>query len=307
MPVNNPSLAFAQYILTRGFLVSPRPFLGGGKKYRPLDVLINNAALGSATVEKYSGLNTSFLEIPTTSASGSVITGSKGGGAGEDQEGGGRDDGEARAGAGGAECGEAEMGRRKAAMYDEALMRVNSLGPMWVTDALLPQFEAETRNKAEAEAEAAAGQAGAAGAAAREGVQRATLPRASVLFLGSVGGGSQSVFPPFKMTDGMSKAAIVYAVKCLAAKYVHYPVDFTCICPGATETDMFRASTLEKMEEPEKFVKRLPKSRLIQPSEIADGICFLTLNPSARIFHGAVIDASQGLAVRPGLLTEMLM
>jgi NADP-dependent 3-hydroxy acid dehydrogenase YdfG len=69
---------------------------------------------------------------------------------------------------------------------------------------------------------------------------------------------------------------------------------------------MFNASTLAAMSEAEqqRFVRGLPKARLIQPSEIAESVCFLTTQPEARIFHGAVIDASQGLAVRPGLLTE---
>jgi hypothetical protein len=70
---------------------------------------------------------------------------------------------------------------------------------------------------------------------------------------------------------------------------------------------MFRASTLEKMAHPEDFIKALPKSRLIQPSEIAESVCWLALAPASRIFHGAVLDASQGLAVRPGVLTEFGM
>ena len=164
-------------------------------------------------------------------------------------------------------------------MYDEALMRVNGLGPIWVTEALLPMFEH--------------GRAGAA-----------DVKRSCVLFVGSVGGGSSAVFPAFRMADGMSKAALVYAVKCLAAKHCYSSIDFNCVCPGATLTDMFKASTLDKMADPEHFVSALPKSKLTDPAEIAEVVCFLTLEPAANLFHGAVIDASLGLATRPGLLTE---
>ena len=47
----------------------------------------------------------------------------------------------------------------------------------------------------------------------------------------------------------------------------------------------------------------LPKGRLIAPEEIANLIVFLASEYSTPL-HGAVIDASMGLGVRPGLITE---
>ena len=74
------------------------------------------------------------------------------------------------------------------ARYDEALLRVNATGALWTTEALLPAFEL--------------------------GRRRAEHPRQpSVLCIGSVGGGSASVFPDFRVSDGMSKAALVYGMK----------------------------------------------------------------------------------------------
>jgi NAD(P)-dependent dehydrogenase (short-subunit alcohol dehydrogenase family) len=43
--------------------------------------------------------------------------------------------------------------------------------------------------------------------------------------------------------------------------------------------------------------------RLIEPEEIASLILFLC-TPAATVCRGAVIDASLGLGVRPGLITE---
>jgi NAD(P)-dependent dehydrogenase (short-subunit alcohol dehydrogenase family) len=125
-----------------------------------------------------------------------------------------------------------------------------------------------------------------------------------VINLSSVGGGV-SQFPGFRLSDGMSKAAVVHLTKQLAAEHVHTGVDVFAICPGATDTPMFQASTLDAMSDTERaeFVSRLPKQRLIDPTEIAAVVAFLASSHS-QVLHGAVIDCSMGLGVRPGLITE---
>ena len=122
--------------------------------------------------------------------------------------------------------------------------------------------------------------------------------------ISSVGGGI-AAFPGFRLSDGMSKAAVAFLTRQLAAEAVQLNVDIFAICPGATNTPMFEASTLSKMSASEKkdFLKRLPKGRLIEPEEIAGLVHFLA-SPAARVLHGAVIDASMGLGVRPGLMSE---
>lgn len=131
----------------------------------------------------------------------------------------------------------------------------------------------------------------------------ATTPR-KIINLSSVGGGVQ-VFPGFRLSDGMSKAAVAFLTRQLAAELTHSAVDVFAICPGATNTAMFQASTLNHMTpaEREAFVATLPKGRLIAPDEIASIIVFLASAYSTPL-HGAVIDASMGLGVRPGLITE---
>ena len=129
-------------------------------------------------------------------------------------------------------------------------------------------------------------------------------PGKKIINVSSVGGGI-TAFPDFRLSDGMSKSAIAFLTRQLAAETVHSNIDVFAVCPGATNTPMFDASTLSKMTNIEKvgFLKQLPKNRLIEPSEIAGIIHFLA-SPAARALHGAVIDASMGLGVRPGLMSE---
>lgn len=122
--------------------------------------------------------------------------------------------------------------------------------------------------------------------------------------LSSVGGGI-AAFPGFSLADGMSKAAVAHLTRQLAAESVHEEVDVFALCPGATDTEMFRQSTLNKMTEADRaaFLAALPKGRLIRPDEVAELVAFLT-SPASTLLHGAVLDASMGLGVRPGLMTE---
>lgn len=125
-----------------------------------------------------------------------------------------------------------------------------------------------------------------------------------IVNLSSVGGGI-ATFPGFSLADGMSKSAVAHLTRQLAAELVHDPVDVFAICPGATDTEMFRQSTLNQMSpaDRDRFIAGLPKSRLIQPDEIATLAAFL-VSPASTVLHGAVIDASMGLGVRPGLISE---
>ena len=125
-----------------------------------------------------------------------------------------------------------------------------------------------------------------------------------IINISSVGGGVQ-VFPGFQLSDGMSKAAVAFLTRQLAAELTDSNVDVFAVCPGATNTRMFQESTLNPMPplEREAFVRSLPKGRLIEPAEIANIVVFLASGYSTPL-HGAVIDASMGLGVRPGLITE---
>lgn len=127
-----------------------------------------------------------------------------------------------------------------------------------------------------------------------------------IINISSVGGGIQT-FPGFQMSDGMSKAAVAFMTRQLAAELTDSSIDVFAICPGATNTGMFQASTLNPMtlEQRTEFIRSMPKGRLIEPEEIANIVVFLASGYSTPL-HGAVIDASMGLGVRPGIITERI-
>ena len=129
-------------------------------------------------------------------------------------------------------------------------------------------------------------------------------PNRKLINISSVGGGIAN-FPGFRLSDGMSKAAVAFLTRQLAAETVHSCVDVFADCPGATNTAMFEASTLSKftVKEQKRFLLNLPKKRLIEPEEVAVVVHFLSCSLST-VLHGSIIDASMGLGVRPGLMSE---
>ncbi|WP_026424640.1 SDR family NAD(P)-dependent oxidoreductase [Actinokineospora inagensis] len=181
----------------------------------PVDVLVNNAAVGSETVRRQ------------------------------------------------VDGGEAEL----AAVF----LKVNSVGPLWLVDQVLPDM-------------------------LRRG-------HGVIVNIASVGGGV-ATFPGFHIADGMSKAALAYLTRHLAAELTHQPVRVAAVCPGAVDTEMLRASTLDKLTDQGRaeLCARLPGGRLIEPAEVAELVHWLT-TPAAALMHGAVLDASMGLGVHPGLLS----
>lgn len=168
----------------------------------------------------------------------------------------------------------AEQGDPLKAANDVAMMTVNALGPLWIYKKIEPII----MNKKE--------------------------EKTKLIFISSVGGGI-ACFPKFTLSDGMSKCAVAYLAKQLAAENTHTLVDVFCISPGAIETPMFYSSTLKGMSAQERadFDAVQAKKRLIQPTEIAFWLGQLLLDGST-IMHGANIDATMGLGTRPGIQTE---
>ena len=154
----------------------------------------------------------------------------------------------------------------------EALIKVNAIGTLWLNNLLMPKMLERGSGK--------------------------------IILLSSVGGGVTQ-FPGFNYADGMSKAAIAFLGRTLGADLAQTGVDVFTICPGATNTPMFQASTLNHLsdEEQKNVIASLPKFRLIEPREIAELGYFLTTD-AGKLLHGAVLDASMGLGVNPGLLLK---
>ncbi|HSV64765.1 MAG TPA: SDR family oxidoreductase [Mycobacteriales bacterium] len=158
---------------------------------------------------------------------------------------------------------------------DQAFFQINCVGPLWLIQQLAPAMLSRGYGK--------------------------------IVNISSVHGGV-SQFPGFHIADGMSKAALAYLTRQLAAELAHSPVDVFALCPGAVETSMFEASTLAGLtpQERRELEQRLPKGRLIRPAEIAELIWWLC-GEAAAVLHGAVIDASMGLGTHPGLLTGQVI
>jgi NAD(P)-dependent dehydrogenase (short-subunit alcohol dehydrogenase family) len=156
---------------------------------------------------------------------------------------------------------------------DSALLQANCVGPLWLCRHVLPGML--TRN------------------------------RGVIVNVCSVGGGI-ATFPSFHIADGMSKAALAYLTRQLAAEVSHSEVTVIAICPGAVDTAMLRASTLDPLDETERrhFEHSLPRMRLITASEVAE-LIWLCTQDSATILHGAVVDASMGLGAHPGLISTL--
>jgi NAD(P)-dependent dehydrogenase (short-subunit alcohol dehydrogenase family) len=157
---------------------------------------------------------------------------------------------------------------------DLAFMRINCVGPLWLCRHVLPAMR-----------ERGSG---------------------AIINVSSVGGGV-ATFPTFNIADGMSKAALTYLTRHLAAEVVHTNVTVVAVCPGAVDTPMLHASTLDRMSNHDlrEFEACLPRGRLISVEEIAEVIWWLSTD-SAAVLHGAVIDASMGLGAHPGLITNLL-
>ena len=157
-------------------------------------------------------------------------------------------------------------------LRDQALIQVNSIGTLWLNNLIAPEMVKRGSGK--------------------------------IILISSVGGGITQV-PGFHHADGMSKAAIAFLGRILAADLAQTGVDVFTICPGATDTPMFNASTLNHLSESQKqgVIAALPKGRLIEPREIAE-LGFFLASDAGRLLHGAVIDASMGLGVNPGLLQK---
>jgi len=167
----------------------------------------------------------------------------------------------------------ADQGDSFAAENDEAMFKVNALGPLWIYKKVKDNL-----------------------------LKRNTSSK--LIFVSSVGGGV-AAFPYFSLSDGMSKAAVSFLGRQLSAENTHTLIDVFVICPGATETPMFTASTLVHLspEQRKAFDANQAKKRLIQPEEISYWLEQL-LQKESTVLHGCNIDASMGLGVRPGIQTE---
>src|SRR5882757_4200105 len=90
-----------------------------------------------------------------------------------------------------------------------------------------------------------------------------------------------------------AKGGVIAFTKSLAREMARYAIRVNCVCPGPTDTPLFRAQPAKMQEALERAI---PMRRLAQASEVADAIAFLASGRSSFI-TGQVLSVSGGLTM----------
>jgi len=90
-----------------------------------------------------------------------------------------------------------------------------------------------------------------------------------------------------------AKGAVVAFSKSLARELARYGVRVNCVCPGPTDTDLFRALP-EKVREG--LERAIPFRRVARPEEIARAVAFFA-SPLSDYVTGQVLSVSGGLTM----------
>jgi 2-hydroxycyclohexanecarboxyl-CoA dehydrogenase len=90
-----------------------------------------------------------------------------------------------------------------------------------------------------------------------------------------------------------AKGGVIAFTKSLAREMARHSIRVNCVCPGPTDTPLFRAQPVKMQEALERAI---PMKRLAQPAEVADAIAFLASGRSSFI-TGQVLSVSGGLTM----------
>jgi NAD(P)-dependent dehydrogenase (short-subunit alcohol dehydrogenase family) len=149
---------------------------------------------------------------------------------------------------------------------DELLLHINAAGTLTLTQLFVAQMQDQWGDLALAE-----------------------LPAAKLVSISSVGGGV-ATFPFFRLADGMSKAAVAFMTRQIAAEHVHTPLDVFAICPGATNTRMMAGISPDYAKQ---MVASIPLGRMGEPQEVANTALFLA-SEEGSYFTGQTLAANGG-------------
>lgn len=90
-----------------------------------------------------------------------------------------------------------------------------------------------------------------------------------------------------------AKGGVIAFGKALAREVARYGITVNTVCPGPTDTPLFRSQP-EKMQEA--LTRAIPLRRLAQPSEVANAIVFFA-SEQAAFMTGQVVSVSGGLTM----------
>ncbi|MEQ8813520.1 SDR family NAD(P)-dependent oxidoreductase [Thalassobaculum sp.] len=142
--------------------------------------------------------------------------------------------------------------------YWEKIVKLNFMGPVQVTRALLPLLFAS------------------------EGGRIVNLSSDA----GRVGSYGETVYAG-------AKGGVIAFTKSLAREVVRKQVRVNCVCPGPTDTPLF-ASQPDKMRDA--LTNAIPMKRVAKPSEVADAVLFFASDRSSFV-TGQVLSVSGGLTM----------
>lgn len=90
-----------------------------------------------------------------------------------------------------------------------------------------------------------------------------------------------------------AKGGVIALTKSLAREMARYGITSNCVCPGPTDTPLFRSQD-ERLQEA--LIKAIPLRRLAQPEEVAAPVLFFATD-EASFITGQVISVSGGLTM----------
>jgi 2-hydroxycyclohexanecarboxyl-CoA dehydrogenase len=90
-----------------------------------------------------------------------------------------------------------------------------------------------------------------------------------------------------------AKGGVIAFTKSLAREMARHGINVNCVCPGPTETPLFR-SLPERTQQA--LERAIPFRRLAKPEEVADAILFLA-SPRSDFITGQVLSVSGGLTM----------
>lgn len=110
-----------------------------------------------------------------------------------------------------------------------------------------------------------------------------SAPHATVVNVGSISGLVAQKGTPAYVA---SKGAVLMLSKALALDLAEYGIRVNCVCPGITDTPMFRFH-VNASHDPERILAercgRVPLARMLAPAEIADAVLYLSSSRASGI------------------------
>src|SRR5580700_4362095 len=118
------------------------------------------------------------------------------------------------------------------------------------------------------------------------GAVRLTRAVLSPMVVARVGNMGETVY-------AAAKGGLIAFTKSLARELARYQINVNCVCPGPTNTPLFRRQP-DRMKEA--LTRAIPFRRIAQPIEIAQAVLFF-LNPRSDYITGQVLSVSGGLTM----------